>query len=106
MNRQTLPPMKALVRRFALPIVAAWLLCEGIWLIVLTLTQPIHLVLMEVANWYVKHFTAGSSLYETSWYLSFAVGHIVEGLIPLALGLLLGFWIRHKRYGIRQQRVR
>jgi|SRR6185437_4642602 hypothetical protein len=97
MNRQMLPPMRILVRRFAVPIVSVWLLHMGIWMIVVILTQPLLSAIFGVVNWCIEHFSGGNTLEYVSWSLSSTAVQIGEGMIPVALGLLLGFSVLYRK---------
>jgi hypothetical protein len=87
-----------LARRFAVPVFAVWLLHAGVWIAIIAASQPILSGLLRISNWYVQHFLPTSNLIEEiSWSMYFTFGEIAEGIIPIVLGLLLGFWVLRRK---------
>jgi hypothetical protein len=91
--------MKTLFKKFAMPILAALLLHEGIWMVVVTLEQPILSAFFSVQNGFEEHFAAGEHmvLEEVSWTLSSTAVQVGEAMIPIVFGLILGFWVLYRK---------
>jgi hypothetical protein len=90
------PNPKLVAKRFVLPVLAAWLINTGTWMIVFAASQPILSGLLNISNWYAEHFGSGD-LQEESWNFPLITREIAEGSIPIMLGLLLGFWVLHRK---------
>ena len=102
MIRRQISSPRVLLKRFAIPVIAAWLIYLGAFSVVFTVSQPILSSLLGIVNWYTQHFRPTGNLVEEAWWnFPLWFKEIAEGLIPIVLGLLLGLWAlaRKRRSG-------
>jgi hypothetical protein len=85
--------VKPLVRRFAAPVVAAYLLHWGVWMLLLVAEQVVMAGLTQSVNWVATEFF-GKFAFIEEWTVSthFLPIQVSEGVIPIAAGLLVGYW--------------
>ncbi len=100
----TLPGIKPLARRFALPAIAAWLLSVGTWTVLFVIEQAVMAVLTGTESWFVDHFLPASGFVETTfWDTRICAANMGEGVVLILVGLSVGWWIaRRKRQPLRQ----
>ena len=91
--------LKPLIRRFAGPAIAAYLLHWGLWSLVMEAEQVILSALTRTLNWVADHFLGGFPRVETAfWSARLLVVEVCTwGFIPILLGLLLGWWLMHRK---------
>ncbi|MGB8731816.1 MAG: hypothetical protein WCC99_11270 [Candidatus Sulfotelmatobacter sp.] len=101
----TIPPVGPLIRRWAPPIIAAWLLHMGVWMFIVSVAEPPVLSMFtKIVNWFIELFTARAwPIEELSWSSRFTAYQTAESLIPIFVGLLIGWWVLRRNTGIRQQ---
>lgn len=88
-----------LLRRFALPATAAYLLHWGLWALVSETEQIILSELTRILTWIADHSPTGfprvEGVYWSAWVV--AADAALEGLLPIAVGLLIGWWVLRKK---------
>ena len=94
---------KPLMRRFAAPALAAWLLYFGAWLVLFAIEQPVMALLTQTLGWVIDHspFNFGPVEKTGSSIQLFAL-NIAEGVVLIFLGLLVGLWVVHRKKKIPQ----
>jgi hypothetical protein len=87
----TIAALKPLVRRFAAPVIAAWLLHMGIWWFIVFVVQPsLMSVLTKTVNWLILHLTAGAwPIEEKSWPSLLTAYQMPEVIVPVIVGLMM-----------------
>lgn len=98
-GRATIPAVKPLIRRFAAPVIAAWLLHMGVWWLIVFEAEPFALsVLTKTVNWFIDHFTARAwPIEEMSLPSRFMAYQTAEGVVPIFAGLLIGWWVLRRK---------
>jgi hypothetical protein len=87
-----------LFRRFAGPVIAAYLLHLGMWLLLLTGTQVVLALLTRTVNWLAMAlFRQFSAVEQEEVFLRPLAGELAYGIVPIILGLLVGWWVWHRR---------
>ena len=94
-----MPEFKMPIRRFICPVIAAYLLNLGVWSLVLQAEQVVLSEITKFLTWAADHSPAGFPRVEgTTWSARMmALQMIFYGLLPIALGLLLGWWVLNKK---------
>ncbi len=98
-ENETIPGICPLLRRWALPVIAAWLLHMGLWMLIVSLAGPLTMsVLTKTLNWFIEHFTAkGWPIEEVASPLRFTAYQVADGIAPILIGLLIGFWALRRK---------
>jgi len=92
-----------LVRRFAGPVIAAYLLHMGMWLLLLTGTQVVLALLTRTVNWLALALFHQFSAVEQEEVLWRPLpGELAYTIVPIILGLLVGWWVWHRRRNTQQ----
>jgi hypothetical protein len=101
----TIPAIGPLIRRWALPIIAAWLLHMGVWMFIVSVAEPpILSILTKTVNWFIELFTARAwPIEELSWSSRFTAYQTSESLIPILVGLLIGWWVLRRKTRISHE---
>lgn len=100
----TIRAVKPLVRRFAAPVVAAWLLHMGIWYFVVFVAEPsAKSLLTKTVNWFIEHFSAAWPIEEMSWSPRLLAYQMPEVIIPLVVGLLIGWCVLRRKAKIPKE---
>jgi len=88
---------KLSVRRFIGPVIAAYLLHWGIWALTLQVEQIVMSALTRIFNFLGDIF--GTAHIEAAmWSVRLNAGNAVAyGLLPVAIGLLAGFWVLQRK---------
>ncbi|MGA8443491.1 MAG: hypothetical protein WB762_07855 [Candidatus Sulfotelmatobacter sp.] len=104
-ERDMTPAIGPLIRRWAAPVIAAWLLHLGAWSIIGRVAEPsVMSVLTNTLNWLIQHFTAkGWPIEEVSWPSRFIAYQMSESLIPILVGLLIGWGLLRRKRRISRQ---
>ncbi|HKI26649.1 MAG TPA: hypothetical protein VKA07_10010 [Candidatus Sulfotelmatobacter sp.] len=86
-------------RRFICPVIAAYLLHWGVWSLVIVAAQAVMAGLTGTINWFAGHLFGGLSVIEGARVSArFLPLQIADGIIPIILGLLAGWFVwRRKR---------
>lgn len=87
--------LRPLLRKFAVPAIAAYLLHWGAWTLVFEMEQIIQSELTKIITWMGDHSPVGFPRVEgVSWSARLVATEAAsEGLLPIALGLLIGWWV-------------
>ncbi len=87
--------IKPLVRRFAGPVIAAYLLHWGIWTFVFDAVEILMSMLTRILTWLADHSPAGFPRVEREfWFARYLAAQTAwYGLLPIALGLVVGWLI-------------
>jgi len=85
-------PIGPLARRFAGPIVAAYLLHWGLWWLVQLTEQIVLSILTKVLNWFAD-LANFQRIEEASWPARWLAMQLGDSIIPILAGLLLGWWV-------------
>lgn len=96
MNKQLqMSDFVRLGKRFILPAIAVLLLHTGIWLIIVfNLTTPVMSGVSKSINWILEQFYAGNGrIVETDWMIKYTTTEGAEGLLAIALGILVGAFV-------------
>jgi hypothetical protein len=93
--------IKPLARRFAAPIIAAWLLYCGLWLVLFAIETQVISLLTQTLGWIVDHFLFSFGTVE-KWYapIQLFAQNMAEGAGLIILGLLVGLWAVHRKQKI------
>lgn len=96
-------PWKPWIRRFAGAAVAAYFLHWGAWALVLEAETVIMSALTRTLNWIADHSLGASHHIETvSWSARLvAADACVWGLIPIVLGLVIGWWVVQRKRSVQ-----
>jgi hypothetical protein len=91
----TISAAKTLAKRFAAPVIAAWLLHLGVWMLIVSVAEPsLMSVLTRTVNWFGELLAGGSwRIEEASWPSRFVAFEIGESIVPIFIGLLIGWWV-------------
>jgi hypothetical protein len=91
--------VKGLIRRFAAPVICAWLLHMGIWLFIALVAEPsVMSILTKTVNWFTLHFTARAwPIEEMSWPSRLTAFEIAEGFVPILIGLMIGWLVLRRK---------
>ena len=95
----TIAGVKSLVRRFAAPVVAAWLLHMGVWFFIVFVAEPsVMSVLTKTVNWLILHFNARAwPIEEMSWPSLLTAYQMPEVIVPISVGLMMGWLVFHRK---------
>jgi len=95
----TIAGVKPLVRRFAAPVIAAWLLHMGVWWFIFFVADPsIMSVLTKTVNWLTEHFSATAwPIEEMFWSPDFMAYQMPEVIVPIIAGLMIGWLVFRRR---------
>lgn len=95
----TIPGTKTLLKRFAPPMIAAWLLHLGVWMLIVSEAEPsVMSVLTRTVNWFGELFTGGSwQIEEMFWPSRFVASEIWESVVLIFTGLLIGWWVLRRK---------
>lgn len=88
-----------LTKRFAGPVIAAYLLHWGVWWLIFVVTQGVMVVLTNTLDWIASGVFGSFQLVERESMpgLLAIPEELLGGVIPLIFGLLVGWWIlRHR----------
>jgi hypothetical protein len=88
---------KLLVRRFAGSVVAAYLLHWGIWSLLLLATQAVMALVTGGVNGLAVLLGQFPAVEQETVLLRPLPGEIVEGIVPIIAGLLVGWWVLHRK---------
>jgi hypothetical protein len=89
--------LKPLVLRFLGPVLAVYLLHWGIWWLVLEADQIVMSGLTKSFNW-AADFTAAAHIEVATWSASLLATEAgSEALLPIVLGLLIGWVVLNRR---------
>jgi hypothetical protein len=101
----TIGGFKPLVRRFAAPVIAAWLLHMGIWWFIVFVAEPsVMSALTKMANWLILHFTARAwPIEELSWPSLLTAYQMPEVILPVIVGLIIGWWVLRRNVKIPKE---
>jgi len=92
------PAFNPMVRRFAGPVLAAWLIFIGLWMILDEAEQVVLSLLTKTLNWMGDHIiTSSPRIEEASVSARYLLLWIAEALVPIIFGLLVGWWILRMR---------
>jgi len=95
--------IKPLVQRFAGPVIAAYLLHLGLWLLFFVGWQLVMAVLTRAVNWFAEMFGQFSVVEREGVLVRLLPGQLAEGIVPIIFGLLVGWWVFRKRRNTQQQ---
>jgi len=100
MNRAPIfTPVAAGIRRFALPVAAAWLLRVGADLIILSVSRVTSSSLTEFVNFIIRRgFPDTIELESSFWHWQVTAGSLFVGLLTIGLGLATGQWAYTRRH--------
>lgn len=95
----TISAAKTLVKRFAAPVIAAWLLHLGVWMLIVFVAEPsVMSVLTRTVNWFSELLAGGSwRIEDVSWPSRFVAFEIGESIVPIFIGLLMGWWVLRRK---------
>lgn len=91
-------------RRFAGPVIAAYLLHWGMWTLLLTGTQVLLAFLTGSVNWLAALFGQFSVVEQETFLFRPLPGELLEGIVPIVVGLLVGWWVLYRKGSIPQPR--
>ena len=92
-----------LFRRFAPAVIAAYLLHWGIWALLLVMDQVVLWALTTTVNWLaLVLFRQFSVIEQEAVLLRPLPRELAYGIVPIILGLLVGWWVWRRRRGILQ----
>ena len=99
MNRAPIfTPVAAGIRRFALPVAAAWLLRVGADLIILSVSRVTSSSLTEFVNFLIRRgFPDAIEIEPSFWRWQVTTGSLVLGALTIGLGLAAGQWAYARR---------
>ena len=87
-------PANLLVRRFAAPVLAAYLLHWGVWALLLVADEVVLSALTTTVNWLAfVLFRQFSVVEREAVLLRPLLGELAGGIVPIILGLLVGWWV-------------
>jgi hypothetical protein len=95
----TIAGAKPLVRRFAAPVIAAWLLHLGVWWFIVFVAEPsVMSVLTKTLNWLIEHFSARTRLIEEMFWSSRSMAYeMPNAIVPVIVGLAIGWWVFRRK---------
>lgn len=90
---------RILAKRFAGPVIAAYLLHWGGFVLLLTGTQVVLALLTRTVNWVAALFGQVSIVPQETVLLRLLPGELAEGAVPLLAGMLIAWliWRRKSR---------
>ena len=89
---------KPLFQRFAGPVIAAYLLHLGVWLVLFTATQVLMAFLTRTVNWLAFVLFRQFSVVEREAVLvRLLPGELAEAIVPIIAGLLVGWWVLQRK---------
>jgi hypothetical protein len=95
--------LKPLFMRFAGPVIAAYLLHWGVWWLIQEAATLTMFALTTSLNWIADHSRGGfprvEGVYLSARLLAWETAS--DGLLPIALGLLIGWCVLHRKRGIQ-----
>jgi hypothetical protein len=94
-----------LLRRWAPPVIAAWLLHLGAWSIIRFVAEPsVMSLLARTLNWFIEHFTAkGWPIEQVPWPSRFTAYQMADDIVPIVIGLLIGWWVLRRKTRIARE---
>jgi hypothetical protein len=93
--------LKPLARRFAAPVIAAYLVHLGVWLLLFIGTQVVMALLTRTVNWLAMELFGQFSVVEQEAVLvRLLPGELAEGIVPIIAGLLVGWWVLFRKLRI------
>ncbi len=98
-ERETFPGICPLLRRWAPPVIAAFLLHLGLWMLIVSVAEPsVMSMLTKTLNWFIEHFTAKAwPIEEVAWPLRFTAYQMADGIATILIGLLIGLWAHRRK---------
>jgi len=104
-TENTIPGICPLLRRWPPSVIAAWLLHLGLWMLIVSVAEPLTMsVLTKTLNWFVERFTARAwPIEEVSWPSSFTAYRMADGIVPILIGLLIGWWVLRRKTTIARK---
>jgi hypothetical protein len=102
MTRFAIGKPGVLFRRFAPAIVAAYLMHWGVWALLFVVDQMVLWALTATVDWSALLLGQFSAVERETVLLRPLPGELAEGIVPLILGLLVGWWLRRRRRGTQQ----
>ncbi len=87
---------KPLAKRFAGPMIAAYLLHWGVWSALLTGTQVVLALMTRSVNWFAALFGQVSVVEQETVFFQLLPAELVEGIVPIIAGLLVGWWVLYR----------
>ena len=92
--------LKPLAQRFAGPVIAAYLLYLGVWLLLFVGTQVVMALLTGTVNWVFELFGQFAVVEREAVLLRLLPGELAEGIVPIIAGLLVGWWVLRRKQKI------
>jgi uncharacterized protein (TIGR03382 family) len=95
-----------LFRRFAGPVIAAYLLYLGVWTVLFVATEIAMFVMTRTVNWFAMVMFGQFSVVEQEAVAGrYLAEECTEAAIPIILGLLVGWWLMRRRRRSLEQTV-
>jgi hypothetical protein len=90
-----------------MPVLAAYLLHWGVWAVEAEAEQVVMSVLTKALNWFGDHSLANfARIEEATWSARYlAEEALTFGLVPIVLGLLLGWWVLRRNRKASQSAI-
>ena len=89
--------IKFLVRRFAGPVIAVYLLNLGVWLLLLVVTQFVMFIITKAVNGFAELLGSFSFVEGVAVSARFLPMQLADGVVPIILGLLVGWWVWRRK---------
>jgi hypothetical protein len=80
-------------------LIAACLLHMGLWMLIVSVAEPSAMsVLTKTVNWFIERFTTKAwPIEEMSWPPRFVAYQMAQGIVPIFVGLMIGWWILRRK---------
>jgi len=87
-----------LFRRFAPAVIAVYLMHWGVWELLFVAEQLVMAALTRTINWVaLTMFHSFSSVWEEVVSGKYLLQQVAIGVVPIILGLLVGWWVLRRR---------